>query len=1029
MKSTYQFLPQLITRTPAFAFNDEFDEDFLFQLLDNPQFVEALYLASPVLLEEALSLKNQEKIDTKKKQKVLFSLAKYYARMCSRCTPFGLFAGCAMAEWSQQTALELDNSFQRHTRLDMHYAGALAQRLAEIPQVCQRIFYFPNSSQYRFGNEFRYIEYRYINGKRHHQISAIEYSPYIELVLQKAQNGATMTELASVLLEDEITLELATDFVTELIDAQLLVSELEPTITGEEFTQQLIGILSRINQQGDLDTLLSILHQVDKALNDLDQNPQNSVYEYHRVMNILQPLGVPFEEGKLFQTDRINNLKQAVVQEDLQSQITEVIELLYKVQTPSENATLQQFIDQFYERYEAQEVPLLEVLDTESGIGYGSIGKNQLTPIAEGLGMRTKASAMKSWQMGAFEQYLFQKWLEAYQQKAFQIELNESEMQAFYSEKYPMAASFPIMFRLTGLKEYPVYLENIGGSSAVNIIGRFAHASKDIFSLAHQIAEEEQRMNPSVILAEIVHLPENRIGNIILHPAFRAFEIPYLAKSSVDTAHQLLLDDLLVSVDIMTRSVHIRSKKWQKEVIPRLSNVHNYRQNAVPVYQFLGDLQHQGQTISVGIHWSKVYPEAKFYPRVCYKKLILEPATWQLQQIDFEKIINYPESSDLLDEFVKYWNLPQRFVLSDADNELLVNLQNPLSVQTWLDTIKKRSQITLKEFLFEPDNQVFLNAQQKPLANQIIGFLVKNETHFASSPLVPKPAMSIQRSFALGSEWLYYKIYCGIQTSEVILSEAITAILDQLKQAELIDYWFFIRFADPQKHLRLRFHLKDISRMAEVLIVVNQMLEEYLKNNRIVKIVVETYERELERYGASIMEETEQWFSMDSDMVLGFINATSKENRDDLRWLFACKALNQLLDDFHLTNQTKFSIMEAMKESFAKEFNVDKQIRILLDTKFRINRASLEKFLKLSLEEESEWSPLLSLLHTRSNNTKTLIEKIISKQDAALRGKYLSDLIHMTINRLIPDGQRTHELLIYDFMCRYYKSLMARSQQ
>ena len=213
MTTNYQFLPQLIIRTPAFAFNDDFDENFLFQLLENPQFTEALYLASPVLFEEAKALKNQEKVDAKKKQKVLFSLSKYYTRMCSRCTPFGLFAGCAIAEWSDQTSIQFAESFHRHTRLDMHYAGALAQRLAEIPEIAQRILYYPNSSQYRLGEEFRYVEYRYVNGKRQHQISAIEYSPYIDFILQKAQSGATLLELASSLIEDEITLEQALDFV------------------------------------------------------------------------------------------------------------------------------------------------------------------------------------------------------------------------------------------------------------------------------------------------------------------------------------------------------------------------------------------------------------------------------------------------------------------------------------------------------------------------------------------------------------------------------------------------------------------------------------------------------------------------------------------------------------------------------------------------------------------------------------------------------------------------------------------------
>jgi hypothetical protein len=86
MKTIYQFLPQLIIRTPAFAFNDDFDEAFLLQLLENPHFSEALYLASPVLFEEAKALKNQEKVEVKKKQKSYF-LYQNTTLVCVRGVP------------------------------------------------------------------------------------------------------------------------------------------------------------------------------------------------------------------------------------------------------------------------------------------------------------------------------------------------------------------------------------------------------------------------------------------------------------------------------------------------------------------------------------------------------------------------------------------------------------------------------------------------------------------------------------------------------------------------------------------------------------------------------------------------------------------------------------------------------------------------------------------------------------------------------------------------------------------------------
>ena len=44
------------------------------------------------------------------------------------------------------------------------------------------------------------------------------------------------------------------------------------------------------------------------------------------------------------------------------------------------------------------------------------------------------------------------------------------------------------------------------------------------------------------------------------------------------------------------------------------------------------------------------------------------------------------------------------------------------------------------------------------------------------------------------------------------------------------------------------------------------------------------------------------------------------------------------------------------------------------------------------------------------------------------RNKYLSDTIHMSVNRTISDNQRTHELVMYDFLYRYYQAELAKAK-
>ncbi|MBK7936654.1 MAG: lantibiotic dehydratase [Lewinellaceae bacterium] len=79
---------------------------------------------------------------------MIISLTRYLLRMSTRCTPFGLFAGCTLGAWGEQhdVRLALPGQFIRHTRPDMDYLCQLAQSLAQLPGIKEFLRYQPNSS-------------------------------------------------------------------------------------------------------------------------------------------------------------------------------------------------------------------------------------------------------------------------------------------------------------------------------------------------------------------------------------------------------------------------------------------------------------------------------------------------------------------------------------------------------------------------------------------------------------------------------------------------------------------------------------------------------------------------------------------------------------------------------------------------------------------------------------------------------------------------------------------------------------------
>ena len=80
--------------------------------------------------------------------------------------------------------------------------------------------------------------------------------------------------------------------------------------------------------------------------------------------------------------------------------------------------------------------------------------------------------------------------------------------------------------------------------------------------------------------------------------------------------------------------------------------------------------------------------------------------------------------------------------------------------------------------------------------------------------------------------------------------------------------------------------------------------------------------------------------------------------------------------------------------------------------------------------EDLEFEKLLHLIEHKSFALTSVIEKIISGLDAgadkeAFHG-FIASHIHMMNNRLFRSRQRLHELVLYDFLFRYYKSKRAQ---
>ncbi|MCL2434808.1 MAG: thiopeptide-type bacteriocin biosynthesis protein [Lentimicrobiaceae bacterium] len=286
-----------------------------------------------------------------------------------------------------------------------------------------------------------------------------------------------------------------------------------------------------------------------------------------------------------------------------------------------------------------------------------------------------------------------------------------------------------------------------------------------------------------------------------------------------------------------------------------------------------------------------------------------------------------------------------------------------------------------------------------------------------------------KRTFIPGDEWLYFKVYTGFKTADTILTETIFPLSQSLLKQNLINHWFFIRYSDPQFHLRIRFHVVKNENITPIIHHFNAAMQHYIIHNLAWKIQTDTYQREIERYGIELIELSEKLFSLSSEMICKAIDLKEVQQDETLRWLLGLKMIDTLLTDFNYSLQEKCNLLNTLQENFGKEFNINTDSRRQFGQKYRAEKNRIEKILDKNSEHNEEYISLFQPILEGSEKSKYIIEEIkskISETESPSLNELLSSYTHMTLNRLFRTQQRTHELILYDYLFRYYNSLKKR---
>ncbi|RYU82782.1 lantibiotic dehydratase [Hymenobacter persicinus] len=1032
-------------RTPALPYGtiDELTSEKLRALCDDPYVREAIFVASPDLFAVFEQWRQGALTDPKDLDRLELTVAKYLLRMSYRSTPFGLFAGVSRGDLTAGTDLQLVGpaQYEKHVRLDMDYLCALALSIARDPAIREQLLYWPNTTLYSTADSTRLVEYKVFNKVRTHHLVSLERTSYLDKALARAATGATIRSIAQHLTDEDVTLEEAESYVHELVGSQVIVSRLEPVLTGASYLQTVISVLTPLPGCAELVAHLTTL---DRSLTELGQQPSAAALPlYKNIAAQLSTLGVSFELGQLFQVDLRkptlgHTLNVAVVDE-----VRKAIDLVSRLNRHEEADHLTKFKEAFRAKYDQAEVALVQVLDSEMGLGYplNSASVSDNTPLLQGIVVDSAAAATtKTYRWTEWRKFLLDSYLETLRTGSPVLTLT-AEAVAPYLQQIDAATLLPAscysMVTLVAESaaavdagQYQVLHHGTDGPSAARLLGRFSYLDATLTAQLRECLDREAAAYPEAVLAEIVHINQSRMGNVVIRPQLRAYEIPIMVQAGVDEEHCIPLDDLLLSLHHNT--LVLRSKRLGKHVIPRLSTAHNYGFNTLPAYRLLCDLQHQDQMLNCRWDWG-VLNEADFLPRVEFGKVILARARWMLSTRELQQFRDAKAELSFMAELRQTRRLPRWVTYKEGDNELPFDLDNPLSVKLLKSLLKNSTTATLEERLVQTPT----GAVQSPDGSFLNEFIIPlHNPHFRPTlrPAAKRPdPASVVRQFPVGSEWLYLKLYCGVKMADKLLLEYIKPVVEELTAAGVVEQWFFIRYADPNHHLRLRFRGRGPF-FATVLSRLQQVLEPLLHDAQLTDYYPATYQRELERYGWSTIEHSEAMFWQDSQAVVDILALLDEgEAGDELRWQIALRGVDALLTDFKLTTAERKALFDGLQERSKTEFDAHSAVaRKSLGHRYRQERAKIAAILQQPLTPQDELYPVGQLLATRSRNWQPQVDHIrCLAHDGQLTVGYtplLESFIHMFLNRIFRSQQRMQEMVLYDFLHQAYASQLAQQR-
>lgn len=857
---------------------------------------EAVRISSPPLAGAADRLVAGRIGAAARRRRVALALTRYAVRAAGRPTPFGLLAGVCAAGWGDTAEVRIGAAHRRSVQPDGAWLAAFVHRLEQDPDVLCHVPLVVNDQCHVRGNRLVLPTGRQVvpdtgvgagqppAGPAGFCEKSVRLTKAVREVLRAAAapvTGAALLDALARAFGDQRR-DAALDLIRELTGQEFLVSVLRPALlapdplslleellaaagdTAARQREELGRVRERVTSyrlggpgggEAALETLLAALHTV-------RDTPARDRPPVQVDLFLDADITLPTEVGQ---------------------EAARALEVLWRVGARPARGSGGAYHAAFVERYGTHRlVPLGELLDPERGLGPPEHYGPSRHPVARTPGEGAEGRARREMLLGQLVQA-------AGVDPHREVELTDAVVERLAStgQDHPasrtamtaemcarlLAASVP---DLTAGR-FLLVLSGTGGSAQAGAhFGRFAAQVPDF-------AEELGRMlaagrdHDGAVPAQLVYAPSDaRLANVCRVPPVLSHTLVVGGHADPADPGVIRPDDLLIGAD--EHRMYAVSRRLEREVtvlVPHMLNPHG---TAPFQARFLQELAFQEHRVHWAWSWDglEVLP---FLPRVRHHRTVLAVARWRpdaaLCGASGPDRLGEASWEAAFDRWRTTWHVPDHAVLARGDHRLPVRLGDAWHRRLVRDELRRHPDTVIEEVpVIDGDpgrgwSGGFTAEVVIPLLPALPPRTARPRPRTRVRPVAPVCHLP-------GGEWLSAKLYASASRHDDILVEQLRPFVRTLPEA--VDRWFFLRYADPAPHLRVRFHAPPPVLGNTVLPALHAWAATLRELGLLRELTLCAYEPEFERYGGTeAMAPAERAFRADSLAVLEVLHARTAD--------------------------------------------------------------------------------------------------------------------------------------------------------